>query len=144
MFLTITEALKNDYQKYSKSAASAQEENGDNPRTHGQINAVGRALPANPPFVFGFWWWSFGKSRVFVGDAHPTICFRFWQEGPGHDRNLTSVENVINAADYIHHNPVRRGLCISPDQWRWSSWKHYHQPEEPPDPALPIVHGFPI
>jgi len=32
MFLTITEALKNDYQKYSKSAASAQEENEGKPQ----------------------------------------------------------------------------------------------------------------
>jgi putative transposase len=70
------------------------------------------------------------------------ITFRFWQEGPGHDRNLLSIKNCIHAADYLHHNPVRRQLCASPDLWRWSSWKHYHVPGFH-DAALPRIDGFP-
>ena len=66
--------------------------------------------------------------------------FRFWQEGPGYDRNIVSLKKAIIAADYIHHNPVRRNLCNSPDQWRWSSWGHYHRPDVPIDSALPRVH----
>jgi len=34
--------------------------------------------------------------------------FRFWQEGPGHDRNLLTTEKCVAAAEYIHNNPVRR------------------------------------
>ena len=78
-----------------------------------------------------------------IRDRPGSTSFRFWQEGPGHDRNLISVENCIKAAEYIHNNPVRRRLCSGPDQYRWSSWKFYHQPEKYNDPALPRVHGFP-
>jgi putative transposase len=69
--------------------------------------------------------------------------FRFWQEGPGYDRNLFSMEAARAAAEYFHDNPVRRGLCLSPGDWKWSSWRHYHLPSVPPDPDLPRVHGFP-
>jgi putative transposase len=68
--------------------------------------------------------------------------FRFWQEGPGYDRNLTSLDAALAAVEYIHNNPVRRGLCLSPHEWRWSSWKHYHRPTEAPDLGLPKVHGM--
>ena len=78
--------------------------------------------------------------QLTVRERPGKTCFRFWQEGPGYDRNLTSVAKAIIAANYIHHNPVRRRLCASPDLWRWSSWKHYHIPDEPCDPALPRVH----
>jgi putative transposase len=71
------------------------------------------------------------------------LCFRFWQEGPGFDRNVDEVKAAVTAAEYIHHNPVRRGLCASPDQWRWSSWKFYHEPKLPVDGALPRIDGFP-
>ena len=26
---------------------------------------------------------------------------------------------------YMHRNPVRRGLVLAPEQWRWSSYRHY-------------------
>ena len=66
--------------------------------------------------------------------------FRFWQEGPGYDRNLIAPAALLSVIDYIHHNPVRRGLTAMPDQWRWSSWHHYHQFPDCRDPALPTVH----
>ncbi|MFH0937871.1 MAG: transposase [Planctomycetota bacterium] len=66
-------------------------------------------------------------SRLTVQERPGKIVFRFWQEGPGHDRNLLTVENCIKAAEYIHNNPVRRRLCRSPNEWKWSSWKFYHQ-----------------
>ena len=71
------------------------------------------------------------------------LSFRFWQEGPGHDRNLLSVENYVRAAEYLHNNPVRRRLCAAPAKWRWSSWKFYHAPDGGADPALPKIDGFP-
>jgi putative transposase len=27
---------------------------------------------------------------------------------------------------YIHRNPVRRGLVLAPEQWKWSSYLHYY------------------
>ena len=68
--------------------------------------------------------------------------FRFWQAGPGHDRNLSSVERVAEAIHYIHFNPVKEKLCDSPDQWKWSSWRTYHRLGEHADRVLPHVDIF--
>ena len=74
-------------------------------------------------------------------------CFRFWQEGPGFDRNLHSPEAITASVDYIHNNPVRRGLCQRAVDWRWSSARFYlSEPPDSyqPDAALPFVHGLPV
>jgi len=47
--------------------------------------------------------------------------FRFWQAGGGFDRNLWQAVAIREAIEYIHNNPVRRGLVASPTDWRWSS-----------------------
>ncbi|MFG0329908.1 MAG: transposase [Phycisphaerales bacterium] len=47
--------------------------------------------------------------------------FRFWQPGGGHDRNIWSPRVLWNAIEYIHANPVRRGLVGRVTDWRWSS-----------------------
>jgi putative transposase len=69
--------------------------------------------------------------------------FRFWQKGPGHDRNLFNQEKIVKAAEYIHNNPVRRGLCKSPEEWRWSSWNFYYSSAKWNDAAMPDVKGLP-
>ncbi len=51
--------------------------------------------------------------------------FRFWQEGPGYDRNIESNKGIRSVIDYIHMNPVRRGLCLKADDWKWSSARYY-------------------
>jgi putative transposase len=81
--------------------------------------------------------------RLTVRQRPGVETFRYWQEGPGYDRNLTEAATVLSAIDYIHLNPVRRGLCEAAVQWRWSSAKHYAAEELPDDPLLPIVHGLP-
>ena len=55
-------------------------------------------------------------------------AFRFWQEGGGYDRNLTSDDAIRASIEYIHMNPVRRGLCERPLDWAWSSWRQWHDP----------------
>jgi len=45
----------------------------------------------------------------------------FWQSGGGHDRNATSGRTLLAMIDYIHANPVRRGLVQRPRDWSWSS-----------------------
>ena len=77
-----------------------------------------------------------------VRDRPGKNAFRFWQEGPGYDRNLTRQDAVIQALEYAHANPVRRGFCDSPGAWKWSSWRFYHG-DGPSDPDLPLVHGLP-
>jgi putative transposase len=46
---------------------------------------------------------------------------RFWQAGPGMDCNITDIRGVHQVIDYIHMNPVRRGLVERPEDWPWSS-----------------------
>lgn len=46
---------------------------------------------------------------------------RFWQRGGGYDRNIWDPRYIRELIDYIHANPVRRGLCPRPQDWRWSS-----------------------
>jgi putative transposase len=33
---------------------------------------------------------------------------------------------------YIHRNPVKRGLVLEPQQWAWSSFRHYAYNETGP------------
>ena len=66
--------------------------------------------------------------------------FRFWREGPGYDRNLTQPTTILSVIDYVHENPVRRGLVLRAIDWRRSSACWYLDPTSPPDPTLPTLH----
>jgi putative transposase len=45
----------------------------------------------------------------------------FWQSGGGYDSNITSSQSLLAMIDYIHANPVRKGLVIRGGDWKWSS-----------------------
>jgi len=45
----------------------------------------------------------------------------FWQSGGGYDRNLDAPSTLLANIEYIHMNPVRRGLARSATDWKWSS-----------------------
>jgi hypothetical protein len=49
---------------------------------------------------------------------------RLWQKR-GYDRNVRDAKEFIEKRRYIHRNPVRRGLCARPEDWKWSSFRHY-------------------
>ena len=49
----------------------------------------------------------------------------FWQNGPGYDRNLWSNDEIVAKLDYIHRNPVKRGLVAHGKEWEWSSAGEY-------------------
>ena len=49
----------------------------------------------------------------------------FWQRGGGYDRNIYSDQELLEKLDYIHNNPVARGLVEDPTAWRWSSARWY-------------------
>ena len=70
-------------------------------------------------------------------------CFRYWQEGPGYDRNLKSIAAVTASIDYIHLNPVRRNLVSRASDWRWSSAKYYESEGAAIDPLLPRITPLP-
>jgi len=50
---------------------------------------------------------------------------RFWMRGGGHDRNVFSERAVRETIEYMHANPVRRGLVKTPTDWKWSSARWY-------------------
>ena len=43
----------------------------------------------------------------------------------GYDFNVVDEMKVIEKLDYMHANPIRRGLVDRPEQWRWSSHRFY-------------------
>jgi REP-associated tyrosine transposase len=53
------------------------------------------------------------------------VHYRFWQRGGGYDRNLIEPATAHRTIEYIHANPVRRGLCRRPEEWPWSSAGDY-------------------
>ena len=53
------------------------------------------------------------------------IHYRFWQPGGGYDRNIVEPGTAYRQIEYIHNNPVRRGLCQKPEDWLWSSAADY-------------------
>ncbi len=75
--------------------------------------------------------------RLMVQERPGKTCFRFWQEGPGFDRNLFSPQAIEASIDYIHTNPVKRGLVERATDWKWSSTRFYL--EEIVDSDLPLL-----
>jgi hypothetical protein len=53
------------------------------------------------------------------------VRHRFWQPGGGYDRNIAGGSTLRHVMDYIHANPVRRGLVERPEDWEWSSARWY-------------------
>src|ERR1017187_3363994 len=42
-----------------------------------------------------------------------------------YDRNEGNHKEFIEKLKYIPRNPVKRGLAASPEDWKWSSFRHY-------------------
>jgi putative transposase len=60
-----------------------------------------------------------GSSRRLIGGAE-----HFWQKRY-YDFNIRNHAQFVEKLDYIHRNPVKRGLCGQPESWEWSSFRHY-------------------
>jgi putative transposase len=48
----------------------------------------------------------------------------FWQ-ARYYDFNIWSERKFVEKLRYIHRNPVKRGLVARPEDWDWSSFRHY-------------------
>ena len=74
------------------------------------------------------------RIRVKRGDS---FKYHFWQPGRGYDRNITNGRTLLEMIDYIHLNPVRRGLVEQAREWKWSSAGWYEGSplnQYPPEP----------
>jgi putative transposase len=48
----------------------------------------------------------------------------FWQ-ARYYDFNVYTPNKRIEKLRYMHRNPVKRGLAAAPEDWKWSSFRHY-------------------
>ena len=48
----------------------------------------------------------------------------FWQ-ARYYDFNVHNEEKRVEKLRYMHRNPVVRGLAAKPEDWPWSSFRHY-------------------
>ena len=48
----------------------------------------------------------------------------FWQ-ARYYDFNVWTTRKHVEKLRYMHRNPVRRGLVAKPEDWEWSSFRHY-------------------
>jgi putative transposase len=48
----------------------------------------------------------------------------FWQ-ARYYDFNVWSERKFVEKLRYIHRNPVKRELVSRPEDWLWSSFRHY-------------------
>ena len=66
----------------------------------------------------------------------------FWKPR-GYDFNVFDESKLREKLDYLHKNPLRRGLVSRPEDWPWSSYRCYEFGDDSPiamdwDGGLPI------
>jgi putative transposase len=55
----------------------------------------------------------------------------FWQ-ARYYDFNVFTHNKRIEKLKYMHRNPLTRGLVERPEDWRWSTYRHYRHNEPTP------------
>jgi len=60
-----------------------------------------------------------GVARLLIGDRE-----HFWQPRY-YDFNVHEGRRFSDKLRYMHRNPVKRGLVAKPEEWAWSSFRHY-------------------
>ncbi len=63
-------------------------------------------------------------ARQLIGERK-----HFWQ-ARYYDFNVWTVKKRVEKLRYMHRNPVKRGLAEKPEDWAWSSFRHYATGEE--------------
>ena len=51
----------------------------------------------------------------------PVWQHQFW------DRFVRHAKEYGERLNYMHDNPVRKGLVVKPEEWRWSSFRNFSQ-----------------
>jgi putative transposase len=57
------------------------------------------------------------------------VTARVWHKRY-YDHNVGDYDSFVGKLRYIHRNPVKRGLCAKPEDWKWSSFRHYATGED--------------
>ena len=58
-------------------------------------------------------------ARRLIGDRR-----HFWQ-ARYYDFNVWGERKRLEKLRYMHRNPIKRGLVERPEDWEWSSFRHY-------------------
>ena len=64
--------------------------------------------------------WLLNQLRYFRAAHKAESEHQVWQEG-SHPQAIVSDEMMLQKREYLHNNPVKRGLVASPEHWRYSS-----------------------
>ena len=65
------------------------------------------------------------KRLELPASVHHHAHYRLWQRR-FYDMNVWSEKKLLEKLNYMHNNPVKRGLVAEPGDWPWSSWRFYH------------------
>jgi putative transposase len=91
-----------------------------------------RLLRESPPFENREGWGSLGlddrheRSDGGLGDERHVWQVRFY------DFVVFTEAKKVEKLRYMHRNPVKRGLVREPQEWAWSSFRHYAYGEAGP------------
>ncbi|MBK7404904.1 MAG: transposase [Phycisphaerales bacterium] len=88
--------------------------------------------------------WRGMNARILDRLVAPDGSTRFWLRGGGYDDNVESIDEVANVIEYIHQNPVRRGLASRAEEWAWSSAAWYAGNREGVVPIDPLPARKPV
>jgi REP-associated tyrosine transposase len=64
--------------------------------------------------------WLLNQLAYFCAAHKQGSNHQVWQEGI-HPQSIPSDEIMLQKLEYLHRNPVKRGLVASPEHWRYSS-----------------------
>jgi putative transposase len=61
----------------------------------------------------------------------PVAAGHIWQRR-FYDFVVFTEKKRVEKLRYMHRNPLQRGLVLKPEQWQWSSFRHYAHRERGP------------
>jgi REP element-mobilizing transposase RayT len=64
--------------------------------------------------------WLINQFQYFRAAHKVASIHQIWQEG-SHPQSMLSDAIMLQKLEYLHNNPVKRGLVAIPDHWRYSS-----------------------
>jgi putative transposase len=64
--------------------------------------------------------WLLNQLRYLRASHKSESKYQVWQEG-SHPQAIVTDEMMQQKLEYLHNNPVKRGLVASPEHWRYSS-----------------------
>jgi len=68
--------------------------------------------------------WILKLMSNFKADYKSESTYQFWEEG-NHPKQIQNVIMSNQKVEYIHYNPVRRGLVSNEEDWVYSSARNF-------------------